>query len=60
MKLRLFEFEDQPWFPTTIRQGMTDHLRFVFNSANLYEPVTRILMDSLEKSGSSTVIDLCS
>ncbi|MGZ3921255.1 MAG: class I SAM-dependent methyltransferase [Bacteroidia bacterium] len=60
MKLRLFEFEDLPWFPTTIRQGMTDYLRFVFNTANLYEPVTGILVDSLEKSSSAAVIDLCS
>jgi len=60
MKLRLFEFEDLSWFPASIREGVTDYLRFVFTRANLYEPVTGILMETLEKTGSGVVLDLCS
>ncbi|MBA3664853.1 MAG: class I SAM-dependent methyltransferase [Bacteroidetes bacterium] len=60
MKIRLFEFEDLPWFPTKIREGMTDYLRFILNSANLYEPITPLLYEALEKSDSSLVLDLCS
>lgn len=60
MKPSLFEFEDLPGFPAVIRQGMTDYLRFIFNTANLYKPITPILAQGLEKTNSRTVIDLCS
>lgn len=60
MKFRFFEFEDQLWLPNAIREGMTDYLRFIFNTANLYHPITPILADTFAKSGSSQILDLCS
>ncbi len=60
MRFRGFEFEDQPWFPDFLRDGMTDYLRFLFLRFNLYEPVLPILKDALRKSGSSHILDLCS
>ncbi len=59
MKLRLFEFEDQAWLPDTIREGMTDYLRFVLNSGNFYEPVAVKIMYLLEKTNAVQVVDLC-
>ena len=59
MKLRLFEFEDQSWLPNTIREGMTDYLRFILNSGNFYEPVAAKIVQLLEKTNATRVIDLC-
>ncbi len=55
-----FEWEDQPWFPSFLRQYMMDFLRFVLNTGNLYQPVTPILLYALQQSGSTCIIDLCS
>ncbi|MCW3075985.1 MAG: class SAM-dependent methyltransferase [Bacteroidetes bacterium] len=60
MRAGLFEFEDLQGFPAIIRQGMTDYLRFILNTADLYRPVTTLLAEGLEQTGSETVIDLCS
>ena len=58
MNLRLFEFEDKTWLPETIREGMTDYLRFVLNSGNFYEPVAGMIVQLLSVTGSKQIIDL--
>ena len=60
MKLRGFEFEDQPWFPKIIRDCMTDYLRFLFQTFELYQPVLPLLKDALIKTNSHQILDLCS
>ena len=60
MKLRGFEFEDQPWFPEVIRDGMTDYLRFLFHTFKLYQPVLPLLKDALVRSNNNQILDLCS
>jgi hypothetical protein len=60
MKFRLAEFEDQPWFPSILREGMTDYLRFFLTATNFYEPVTVVIKEALDHSGENTLLDLCS
>ena len=60
MKFRVFEFEDQPWLPGIIRDGMTDYLRFLFNTFNLDDPVVPILREAIQKTRSTQILDLCS
>lgn len=60
MKLRGFEFEDQSWFPATIRDGMTDYLRFLFNVFHLYKPVWPLVKEVLIKTDNTIILDLCS
>ncbi len=60
MNFRGFEFEDQPWFPGIIRNGMTDYLRFLFTTFNLYQPVLPLLKESLVTTNTNQIIDLCS
>lgn len=55
-----FEWEDQPWFPSFLRQYMTDFLRFILQKGNLYQPVTSILMEGLQQTKSNAIVDLCS
>jgi hypothetical protein len=60
MTFRLFEFEDKTWLPGIIREGMTDYLRFILNSGNFYEPVSPLIMQLLQQTSTTQVIDLCS
>ena len=60
MKLRGFEFEDQPWFPELIRDSMTDYLRFLFQTFKLYQPVLPLLKEALVKTNTNQILDLCS
>jgi ubiquinone/menaquinone biosynthesis C-methylase UbiE len=60
MKLRAFEFEDQPWFPAIIRDSMTEYLRFLFNTFHLYKPVWPLLREMMIKTNNTIILDLCS
>lgn len=56
----LFEWEDLPWFPSFLRECMTDYLQFIFTHTNFYAPITNLLTGALLQTGSHTIIDLCS
>jgi hypothetical protein len=61
MRIHLFEFEDLSWFPDTIRKGMTDYLRYILGPLmNYYKPVTSLIAEGLEATGSTRIIDLAS
>ncbi len=59
-RFHLLEFEDQQWFPPTIRNYMTDFLQFVTNQFDLFKGSVPILQKGLEKSGDAQIIDLAS
>jgi hypothetical protein len=56
----LFEFEDLPWFPSVLRESMTDYLRYILSLTNFYAPITTKLVQAMEKTASLNIIDLCS
>ena len=61
MKRRhLFELEDQPWFPATIRDLATDYLHFVQAAIALHRPMVPLVAGALASSGTTHIIDLCS
>lgn len=57
-RIHLFEFEDQKWFPTFLRNYMTDFLQFLSNKTKMYKPIIPVLKRGLEKSGTNQIIDL--
>ncbi len=57
-KLRLFEFEDQNWFPDMVRSGMTDFLRYFIRFLNIYKPVTPLLLEVLHQTRQTHLVDL--
>jgi hypothetical protein len=59
-RFRGFELEDQHWLPSSVRNGMTDYLRFLFKSFHLYKPVVPLLKDAISACKTDKVIDLCS
>lgn len=59
-RIHLFELEDQPWFPKTIRDAGTDFLRFVAEVVKPYSPVVPRLRRAITATGSDSILDLCS
>jgi hypothetical protein len=56
----LFEFEDLAWFPDTIRESMTDYLRYLITKVEFYRPVVPLIIDGMNQSNAKQIIDLCS
>ncbi|QDU83770.1 hypothetical protein Pla163_08710 [Planctomycetes bacterium Pla163] len=59
-RLHLFEWEDQFWFPATLRDLMTDYLRFVVALFKMSAPVVPLLDRLLTETGSTRIVDLAS
>lgn len=60
IKDRLFEFEDLAWFPDTIRESMTDYLRYLITTLNFYQPIIPLIIEGLKQTNSDQIVDLCS
>ena len=58
LRLRLFEFEDLPWFPAVIRAGMMDYLRFMISALGTYRPIASLLAEGLRRTGQTTLLEL--
>lgn len=59
-RLQLFEFNDQPWLPETLRGGLTDFLAHVGNlSDKPYQDVLPSLRSGLQATGETRIVDLC-
>lgn len=59
-RIHFFEFGDLQWFPTFIRNYMTDFLQFLSNKTKMYKPVIPILIKGLELTKTNQIIDLAS
>jgi len=59
-RFHLVEFEDYQRFPTAVRDGITDYLRFFIGFFRLYSPAAKVLNDLLKRTGKSGILDLCS
>lgn len=62
-RLHLFEWEDQPWLPRALRDFMTHHLQYTFShpkAGALREAIVDILAPPLQRSGESSIVDVCS
>lgn len=57
-RYHLFEFEDLPWFPDTLRQNMMDFLRFAISKLQIYEPIVPLLQEIVTRSGKDEILDL--
>lgn len=60
MRVHLFEFEDQSWFPNVIRSGGTDYLRYLLVATEVYKPCIVLLNETMKQTGENKIVDLCS
>jgi hypothetical protein len=58
--MRLIEFHEQPWFPTLLRDYVTEGLQFVLSLGGVYKHCSVRLRNALLQSGSTRIVDLCS
>jgi hypothetical protein len=59
-RLHLFEFHEQPWFPSLLRNYVTDALQFGMNLFKVYGPAAPRLQRVIDATGSGSIVDLCS
>jgi hypothetical protein len=59
-RLQLIEFHEQPWFPSLLRDEITDALQFGLNRLKVYIPIAPLLQSVVNGTGSSSIVDLCS
>jgi len=59
MRLQLFEFEDQRWFPQVVREGMMDFLSHIITWLNFYGPITPFIKETLEETSEEQLLELC-
>jgi hypothetical protein len=59
-RMHLFEFMDFRWFPSAIRNYMTDFLQFISNRFDIYRAVMPLLDQALKQSGGQKIIDMAS
>ena len=57
-RIHLFEFEDQSWFPVSIRDGLTDSMQFFVNFFGHYRHIIKHILRVLRFSKTRRIIDL--
>jgi hypothetical protein len=59
-RVQFIEIHEQPWFPSSVRDEITDALQFGFNLLKAYEPIAPLLQSALDCTRSRSIVDLCS
>ncbi|MCP4640564.1 MAG: class I SAM-dependent methyltransferase [bacterium] len=59
-RFHLFEIHDQSWCPRSLREGVTDFLRFGQDLTGQYKAVAPLLRTALARTGARRIVDLCS
>jgi hypothetical protein len=59
-RIHFIEIHEQPWFPSSMRDGVTDALQFGLNLSRVYGPIAPLLQRVLDSTRSGSIVDLCS
>ena len=59
-RVQLFEIHDQAWFPSFLRDQVTDDLQLLLNIGRPYADIVPQLREAIEHAGTDRVLDLCS
>lgn len=59
-RINTFELEDQPWFPATFRNLMSETLQVSLTFWEVYKPVVPLIKKVMAHMQTTQVIDLCS
>ncbi len=59
-RIQFIELHDQAWFPSSLRDYVTDALQFGFNLLKSYAPIAPLLQSALDWTGSVSIVDMCS
>src|SRR5437660_10489129 len=59
-RVQFIEIHDQPWFPSFLRDQVTDDLQVLLNVGKPYADIVPQLREGIERAGADRVLDLCS
>jgi hypothetical protein len=59
-RIQFIELHEQPWFPSTLRNEITDALQCGSENLKAYASVSPLLQRALDAARSRSVVDLCS
>jgi hypothetical protein len=59
-RAQFIELHEQPWFPPSLRQQITDALQFGLNLLKAYAPIAPLLQSSLDATSCRSIVDMCS
>lgn len=59
-RIQFIELHEQPWFPSSLRDAITDALQFGLNLVKAYAPIAPLLQSAVDASGSRSIVDMCS
>jgi hypothetical protein len=64
-RVQFIELHEQRWFPSSLRDDVTDAVQFGFNLLKAYTPIAPLLQNVIDSSGNGTnapqsIIDMCS
>ncbi len=57
-RVQFIEIHEQPWFPSSLRDGVTDALQFGFDLVKAYAPIAPLLQTALNSTRSRSIVDL--
>lgn len=64
-RIQFIELHEQPWFPSSLRDDITDAVQFGYNLIKAYAPIAPLLQNVIDSSRNGTnsgqsIVDLCS
>jgi hypothetical protein len=59
-RIQWIEIHDQPWFPASLRDAVTDTLELALHLGNNYGAIVPRLRGAVERAGAAGIVDLCS
>src|SRR5215471_1433130 len=64
-RVQFIELHEQPWFPSSLRDDVTDAVQFGFNLMRAYTPIAPLLQNVIDSTANGTddrqsIVDMCS
>jgi hypothetical protein len=64
-RVQFIELHEQPWFPSSLRDNITDAIQFGFNLLKAYDPIAPMLQSAIDSTGNGkkcrqSIVDMCS
>lgn len=65
IRVQFIELHEQAWFPSSLRDDVTDAVQFGFNLLRAYEPIAPLLQNVIDRAGNGansrlSIVDMCS
>ena len=59
-RVQFIELHEQAWFPSSLRDEITDALQFGLNFLKAYAPIAPLLQSTLDATQNRLIVDMCS